>query len=77
AVANETPKVPAMMHFGAKDAHIPLSDVEKLKSAQPGLPVHVYNADHGFNCDQRASYDKASADEAMGRTLAFFAEHLA
>ena len=34
-------------------------------------------ADHGFNCDQRDSYDPASAALARERSLAFFAKHLA
>jgi len=31
---------------------------------------------HGFNCDQRGSYDAAAAKLARERTLAFFAKHL-
>jgi carboxymethylenebutenolidase len=71
------PKCPVMMHFGAKDAHIPLSDVDKVRKAQPGVTVHVYDADHGFNCDQRASYDAAAAKLALSRSLEFFAKHIA
>ena len=73
---DQKPKIPLMLHFGDQDAHIPLSDVDKIKAANPGVPVHVYNADHGFNCDHRASYDEASAKVALERTLAFFGEHL-
>ena len=72
----QKPKIPLMLHFGDQDAHIPLSDVDKIKAANPGVPVHVYGADHGFNCDHRASYDAASASQALERTLAFFAEHV-
>lgn len=75
--ADKTPRCPVMMHFGEKDAHIPMSDVEKVRAAQPGVDVYVYDADHGFNCDHRASYDAASAKLAKERTLAFFARHLA
>ena len=39
--------------------------------------VHVYNANHGFNCDQRGSYDEAAAKLARERSLAFFKKHLA
>lgn len=74
--AGRSPKCPVIMHFGELDAHIPLSDVDKVKAAQPDVPVYVYAADHGFNCDHRASYDAPSADLARQRTLAFFAEHL-
>jgi carboxymethylenebutenolidase len=50
--------------------------VEKIKAAHPEIPVFVYPADHGFNCDERESYDAASAREAQARTFAFFAENL-
>ena len=70
------PKCPMAMHFGALDAHIPLSDVDKVKAALPEVPVHVYDADHGFNCDHRGSYDAESAALARERTLELFASHL-
>jgi len=38
--------------------------------------VHVYGANHGFNCDQRGSHHAQSAALARERTLAFFAQHL-
>jgi carboxymethylenebutenolidase len=66
------PRVPVMLHFGAHDKHIPLSDVEKVRAGHPAVPVFVYDADHGFNCDERASYDAPSADAARARTLDFF-----
>ena len=74
--AGRSPKCPVIMHFGELDAHIPMTDVEKVRAAQPGVPVHVYNADHGFNCDHRASYDAPSAALARERTLAFFDDNL-
>jgi carboxymethylenebutenolidase len=75
--ADDNPGVPMMLHFGEKDAGIPLGDVETIRAKQPDLEVHVYpGAQHGFSCDERASYDKASADIAWQRTLAFFAKHL-
>ena len=48
-----------------------------LEEAQVKHEVHVYeNADHGFNCDQRATYDEASARDAWQKTFALFAEEL-
>jgi carboxymethylenebutenolidase len=73
---NEKPKVPTVLHFGEKDKHISIEDVSKIKAAFPAMPIFVYDADHGFNCDERGSYDKPSADLAAQRTLGFFAEHL-
>lgn len=75
-VAEQTPGCPVIMHFGELDAHIPMTDVDKVKAAQPDVPVYVYNADHGFNCDHRASYDAASAALARERTLEFFSQNL-
>lgn len=75
-VADRRARVPVIMHFGARDAHIPMSDVEKIRAAQPDVGIHVYEADHGFNCDHRASYDESAAQLARQRTLEFFSEHL-
>lgn len=73
---DQVPKVPTILHFGDLDAHIPMSDVEAIDKAHPDVMVYVYSADHGFNCDHRASYDAAAAKQSKERTLAFFAEHL-
>ncbi len=70
------PRCPVMMHFGERDAHIPMKDVDAIKAAQPDARIFVYPADHGFNCDHRSSYDAESAAIAKQRTLEFFAEHL-
>jgi carboxymethylenebutenolidase len=75
--ADDKPKVPTQLHFGEKDHGIPLSDVETIKAKRPEVEVFVYDgAEHGFNCDQRASYNKASADVARERSLAFLTKHL-
>jgi carboxymethylenebutenolidase len=70
------PKVPVMAHFGDQDHWISVESVEAFKKAHPDVEVHMYHATHGFNCDQRASYDEAAARQARARTLAFFAKHL-
>jgi len=70
------PACPVMAHFGDQDHWIALDTVEAFKKAQPGVQVHVYEADHGFNCEQRGAYNEAAAMLAKGRTLAFFAKHL-
>ena len=71
------PKCPVMAHFGEKDSYIPMDGVQAFAAAHPGVTVHTYDADHGFNCDQRGSYNQAAADKARERTLAFFADKLA
>jgi carboxymethylenebutenolidase len=75
--ADDKPKVPTQLHFGEKDTGIPLTDVETIRAKRPDVEIHVYpGAQHGFHCDERASYDKASADIAWPRSMAFFARHL-
>ena len=39
--------------------------------------MHIYSADHGFNCDQRGSYNETAAKEARKRTLEFLKQHVA
>ena len=73
---DEKPGCPVMFHFGETDAGIPLSDVDAVRAAQPDVPVHLYPAGHGFNCDHRASYDGESAKLALKRTLDFLADAL-
>ncbi len=72
-----TPKVPVLAHFADQDKWIPMDSVVAFGKAHPEVKVQVYHANHGFNCDQRASYHGLSADVARKRTLAFLAEHLA
>jgi len=68
---------PVQLHFGALDKAIPLSDVELIKAAQPQVEVFVYdNADHGFGCDERATFNADAAALAQQRTNEFFKKHL-
>ena len=71
------PNCPVMAHYAKQDHWIGLDTVETFSKAHPEVAVHLYEADHGFNCDHRGSYQKVSADLARERTLAFFEEHLA
>jgi carboxymethylenebutenolidase len=73
---DKRPKRPVMYHFGDRDPYIPASDVEKIRAADPNGTFHVYPADHGFNCEERGSYDAASAQLARERTLAFLVAQL-
>jgi carboxymethylenebutenolidase len=72
--------VPMQFHYGELDAHIPMSTVGEVKERFAGrddVEFHIYpNADHGFNCTDRASYHQRSAALAHGRTLTFLGERL-
>ncbi len=76
SMAANKPTAPVELHFGAKDQMIPLEGVDKLQAAHPSVPIFIYEAGHGFNCDERPSFDQKSADIALQRTLAFFAQHV-
>ena len=67
---------PLLMHFGEHDAGIPLENVKSIGAAHPDAVVHIYDADHGFNCNQRGQYNEAAAMLARKRTMELFAEHL-
>jgi len=74
---HEVPGCPVQLHFGEKDTGIPLSDVEAIRTAQPGVEVFVYpGAQHGFGCDERGSFSAPDAALAHDRTFAFFARTL-
>ena len=70
-MADEQPRCPVIFHFGERDQHIPVASVREFSKAHPALPIYMYSADHGFNCDQRGSYDAPSAKLARERTLEF------
>lgn len=70
------PKAPVMLFFGTHDEHIPISDVEAIQAAHPDVPVHLFDAGHGFNCDERASYDPSAARQAWLQTIEFLKKHL-
>jgi carboxymethylenebutenolidase len=73
-----TPACPVMLHYGDRDAHIPMEQVEQVRAANPEAVVHVYEGvGHGFNCDQRDDYDPEAACLAFGRTTDFLKRHLA
>ena len=75
--AAEVPRCPVMLHFGAKDPHIPSSEIEKIHRAHPGLPLLLYDAaGHGFNCDQRKDYNAQAASLSRQRTLEFLRNNL-
>jgi carboxymethylenebutenolidase len=83
ATVTRTPKIKGRIncYFGAKDQLIPRAQVDAIRSALEAAgtrhEVHVYDgADHGFNCDQRATWHEPSAKDAWARTVALFKEEL-
>jgi carboxymethylenebutenolidase len=74
----QKPQCPIMYHFGTEDTSITMSDVEQVRAAADArAAVFLYpGAGHGFNCDQRASFNAAAAALARTRTLDFLSRYL-
>ena len=74
-------KIPVMGNFGEQDSNPSPEDVgqieAKLNEAGVTYDFKIYpGAGHGFNCDERDSYDEASAADALTRTLEWFDKYL-
>jgi carboxymethylenebutenolidase len=69
---DETPKVPVILHFGKRDAHITPDHWDRISAAYPDAPLYLYDADHGFFSHDRPDYDPEPAHLARLRTLQFF-----
>ncbi|MEC8366480.1 MAG: dienelactone hydrolase family protein, partial [Pseudomonadota bacterium] len=66
---------PVLAHFGERDQTIPMEGVKTFIKAQvdadPAVISHIYDADHGFNCDVRGQFNASAAEMAWERTVAF------
>jgi carboxymethylenebutenolidase len=69
----ETPRCPIILHFGRGDASIPPAAIEAIGAARPEIPIHLYDAGHGFASDRRSDYSPDAARLARLRTLQLFA----
>jgi carboxymethylenebutenolidase len=67
------PKVPVMLHYGARDQGIPPENVERVRVAAPTSPLYLYDAGHGFCRTGSHDFDSASRDLAISRTIDWFA----
>jgi carboxymethylenebutenolidase len=74
---NEKPKVPTMCHFGELDQSPTLAQSKEIAAKHPEITAHFYpGAGHGFNCDQRGSWNAEAAKLARSRTIEFFRKHI-
>lgn len=74
-------KAPVLFFWGGKDGHIGADAVSAVEgamraAAKPYVNVVFSEADHGFFCDARASFNPAAAAQAWPLTLAFLEGHL-
>jgi carboxymethylenebutenolidase len=68
----QAPKIPIILHFGKKDAHITSEHWDKIRAAHPDVPLYLYDGDHGFFSHDRPDYDPEPARLARLRTLQLF-----
>ncbi|WP_426114081.1 dienelactone hydrolase family protein [Massilia sp. PWRC2] len=73
-------EVPVLMLFGEEDSHIPMDAVHTIaKAFEDNELVDIVSfteAEHGFNCSHRDSYNQRAAVEAHGESLIFLSEML-
>jgi carboxymethylenebutenolidase len=72
-ILDRKPKIPTMLHYGARDASIPPENVESVRLAAPDSPLYLYDAGHGFCRAGSSDYDQAARELALSRTLNWFA----
>jgi carboxymethylenebutenolidase len=75
-VLQDRPRIPMLMHWGAKDHLIDVADIRRVEAAVPEVQSHLYETGHGFNCEQRTLYHAPSALLAKERTVAFLRQHV-
>lgn len=66
------PKVPVMLHYGARDASIPPENVERVRAAAPDSPLYLYDAGHGFCRAGSHDFNAAACELALSRTVDWF-----
>ncbi|HWA00585.1 MAG TPA: dienelactone hydrolase family protein [Caulobacterales bacterium] len=66
---DQRPRVPVMLHYGARDANIPEENRAKVAAAVPEAPLYIYDAGHGFCRRGGHDYDEAATALALARTL--------
>ncbi|AJE44885.1 dienelactone hydrolase family protein [Celeribacter indicus] len=75
--ADEVPRCPVQLHYGALDEGIPPENYEDVRARRPEVDLFVYEgADHGFNCDRRPSFEPVAAKLAWARTMELFAAEI-
>jgi len=72
---------PHLFFWGGKDQHIPKEQIDAIKTGltdagKQFINVEISDADHGFFCDERTSFNADAATLAWGLTLEFFINKL-
>jgi carboxymethylenebutenolidase len=73
----EKRKVPTLLHFAENDSLIPFEDVVQFRARRPDVSAFSYpSAGHGFNCNERNSYNEEAAQKALDRTLFWIGQYV-
>lgn len=74
---HERTQAAVMFHFGGKDPMIGPDAVAKIKAANFGAPLYVYDdAGHGFNRSGHPDFHAPSSELALSRSLEFFGKYV-
>jgi len=83
SVADKAPDVHGrhLFYWGGLDTHIGQDQIDAITQAMDNAGKDYINvkfsyADHGFNCDERDSYNENAAKEAWALTMAFFRNNM-
>ncbi|HWE18484.1 MAG TPA: dienelactone hydrolase family protein [Hyphomicrobiaceae bacterium] len=74
--AQEKVQVPLLLHFGEFDPRTPPDYIDAIRRHNPQIEIHLFPADHGFNCDHRKEWHEPSARSALQLSLAFLDRHM-
>lgn len=66
-------KCPIQCFFGSLDHSIPEFEVERFKELIPHAQVNIYNAQHGYFCNSRHTYNKECANDSWEQLQEFLA----
>jgi carboxymethylenebutenolidase len=74
-------RAPIILFWGGADKGIPLENARAVADAlrtagKPHTHIEFSEAQHGFNCDDRPSFNPEASEQAWGITLTFFKKHL-
>jgi dienelactone hydrolase len=72
---------PMLFFWGGLDKHIPQDQIRSVIDAvraagKPYINVDISDADHGFFCDARPSYNPVAAKEAWSLVTSFLEAHV-
>jgi carboxymethylenebutenolidase len=73
----EKRKVPTLLHFAENDPLIPFEEVIQFRAHRPDVSAFSYpGGSHGFNCDERDTYNEEAAQKALDRTLFWISQYV-